>query len=102
MGAQSTDTAQGLCPILKSIVALEFVASDISEGNRQQTREHETESRVEREMTRQVGSNSGRKMDFSLALDSFVQSPFPPVSPPTRTPVSSSCKYKLKTELPDA
>ena len=54
MGAQSTDNAQGLCPILKSIVALEFVASDISEGNRQQTREHETESRIEREMTRQV------------------------------------------------
>ena len=57
MGAQSTDTAQGLCPILKSIVALEFVASDIREdreGNRQQTPEHETESRIEREMTRQV------------------------------------------------
>lgn len=54
MGAQSADTAQGLCPILKSIVALEFVASDISEGNRQPTREHETESRIEREMTRQV------------------------------------------------
>ena len=54
MGAPSTDNAQGLCPVLKSIVALEFVASDISEGNRQQTGEHETESRVEREMTRQV------------------------------------------------
>ena len=38
-------------------------------------------------------------MDFSVVFP-FVQSPFPPVSPPTRTSVSS-WKYKLKTELSD-
>ena len=39
-------------------------------------------------------------MDFSVVFLPFVQSPFPPVSPPTRTSVSS-WKYKLKTELSD-
>ena len=38
-------------------------------------------------------------MDFSVVFLPFVQSPFPPVSPPTRTSVSS-WKYQLKTELP--
>ena len=76
MGAQSTDTAQGLCPILKSIVALEFVASDIrgdSEGNRQQTGEHETESRIEREMTRQVDLtfSDGKWISPSFSFPSF-------------------------------